>query len=109
MRLNLTVEITDSARNYLAALYPVRDKTAAGQATKDAIRAHLQEHCDDLSRAFQGAHKGPLKANEVKDAEEAITYLRAQGRTDEQIRAWLLIQRARYHFKPGGGLDAGTP
>lgn len=34
----------------------------------------------------------------AKDAEDAIVYLRKQGKTEGQIRAWLLLQKARFNF-----------
>jgi hypothetical protein len=38
---------------------------------------------------------GKLSEDEAKDAELAVQYLRKQGKSDGQIRAWLLLQRAR--------------
>jgi hypothetical protein len=40
----------------------------------------------------------PLTDTERAEAAAAIDFLRRQGRTDAEIRAWLLMQRARYKW-----------
>lgn len=98
MRVRLSFTVSDSARRYIALLLPDAARTKDGMARSVAVERYINEHLAALNDASLGAHFGPLTEREAAEVQEAVSYLRAQGRSDSQIRAWLLVQRARLHF-----------
>lgn len=104
MKIKLSVEVTDNERLYLARLLPSARRTGAGMLTKQATQDHLNDqlykYLRVLSADFWDSHSKPLTDEEKRDASAAIEYMRAQGKSDGTIRAWLIMQRARLHFPP---------
>lgn len=106
MKINLTVEVSDEARRYIAALLgemlksgePRVSRTTRGLARRADVRRYLQLHLQQLRIDYSESRDQGLTVEERRDISDAIAYLRAQGKSDSQIRAWLLMQRARLHF-----------
>lgn len=94
MKVRLTVEVSDSARLHIGAL-DRSDLDSRALAGREGIREYVQRHVNALGEQADALYMGPLTDAEIKDAREAVTYLRANGKTDDQIRAWLLLQQAR--------------
>jgi hypothetical protein len=94
MKVRLTLDVSDPARLHIGA-FDRSDLDSRALAGREGIRGYVQRHVDALGEMAEALHMGPLTDNETKDAREAVTYLRANGRTDEEIRAWLLLQQAR--------------
>jgi hypothetical protein len=100
MKIRLTLEVSDLARLHMGALDRTAPVIKGGRplVRREAVVAHLQLYLDRLTDEFAAIPRGPLTAEESIDAQDAIDYLRKLGKTDPQIRAWLLLQRARLHF-----------
>jgi hypothetical protein len=102
MRIRLTLELSDGLRRHvaqaLALQYP--RKTRDGRAARRDCIAWLQRKLTEANLDWnQVFPQGPrLSELEQREAAEAVDYMRKAGRTDEQIRAWLLKQRARAAF-----------
>ena len=98
MRVRLTLEVPDAARRYLARLLPEAPHTREGRHRKllrAALIEHLQGYVNQLAEDFSGGYVGPLSDKDQRDAQDAVSYLRAAGKSDGQIRAWLLLQRSQ--------------
>lgn len=98
MKIRITLDVPEMARVYLCRLNPDAPATRKHAMTRAALLKHLREYVDGLSECYRTAHDAPLTAQEMKDASDAVKWLRSSGKTDGQIRSWLLMQRARYHF-----------
>lgn len=101
MKIQMTLEVPDPARKYIASLAD-GETIKSGLATREAVAAYVQSLVARLSEDGSALPTGQLTAEEAKDAEDAITYLRKQGKTEGQIRAWLLLQKARFNFSVKG-------
>lgn len=99
MKIAMTLEVPDAARKYIAMLAE-GETIQSGLASRDACVEYLQTVVSRLSDDGSIVPTGKLTEDEEADAKEAITWLRAQGKTDGQIRAWLLLQKARFNFGP---------
>lgn len=98
MKIQMTLEVPDPARKYIASLSKCETTETTGLATREAVTAYLQAVVARLNEDGSVLPTGKLTEDEARDAEDAITYLRKQGKTDGQIRAWLLLQKARFNF-----------
>jgi hypothetical protein len=109
MRCRPLLDVTDIARRAIAQLQPARPRTARGAlATRESVIAYLQDRLDHLSTLAPWWDDEPLSADESKDASAAIQYLRSAGKSDSEIRSWLLLQRARYDLRMGSQHDGTT-
>ena len=99
MKIQMTLDVPDPARKYIASLSPDGETTeTTGLATREAVMAYFQSLAARLNEDGSVLPTGKLTDEEAKDSEDAITYLRKQGKTEGQIRAWLLLQKARFNF-----------
>lgn len=94
MKVRLTLEVPEAARLHIGAL-DKGDLDTRALAGRDGIRNFMQRYVSALAEQASAVHAGPLTDAEIKDAREAVTYLRANGKTDDEIRTWLLLQQAR--------------
>lgn len=99
MKIEMTLDVPDPARKYIASLADC-ETIQSGLATREAVVAYMQTLVARLSDDGSILPTGKLTDEEETDAKEAVTWLRAQGKTDGQIRAWLLLQKARFNFGP---------
>jgi hypothetical protein len=100
MRLRALLFVSDNARRAVARLQPNSQRTARGaMATREAVVAYVQERLDALSELAPWWDNEPLSTVEAQDARAAVEYLRHAGKSDGEIRAWLLLQRARYDLR----------
>jgi hypothetical protein len=72
-------------------------------ATRAVVISYIQERLNRLSALSPWWDDEPLSPDEQSDARAAVETLRSAGKTDTEIRAWLLLQRARYDLR---GTDA---
>ena len=101
MKLKVTLEVSDAARRQIALLRPDgRQTTRTKKAVRSVIIAYLQERLENLSKLYPWWDNEPLTPTELAEAADAVSTLRYSGKTDEQIRAWLALQRARYVLTP---------
>lgn len=106
MKIEMTIEFPDAARRYIAMLSAAdvveREQitTDRGLATREACASYIKAVIAGLDKEGSVIPTGKLTLEEETDAKEAVTWLRAQGKTDGQIRAWLLLQKARFNFGP---------
>jgi hypothetical protein len=98
MKINLTVQVSNSVRQLIGQV-TIGKKTRDGLATRqqviDFIRLRLgtlNDACGEWLRIRE------LTSEEKCDAADAIDYLKKCGKTDSEIRSWLLKQRARAEF-----------
>lgn len=97
MRVCLTLNVPDAARRHIARVKPDGKRTVRGAlATRHLIVDYLQERIEALSKLTPWWDDEPLSQDEMKDAADAIWVLKKAGKTDADIRTWLLSQRARY-------------
>lgn len=68
-------------------------------ATREAVVSYLQYRLDGLNGLAEWWDNEPLSDHECRDADAAVDFLRRAGKTDGEIRAWLLLQRARYDLQ----------
>jgi hypothetical protein len=103
MRVRPVLDVSDSARRMIARIRPDGRRTVRGAlATRSVVISYLQERLTRLSALSPWWDDEPLSPDEANDARGAIETLRSAGKTDTEIRAWLLLQRARYDLR-------GTP
>lgn len=97
MRIRPALEVSDAARRTIARLLPTSKRTARGAlATREAVIAYLQARLNELSALCPWWDDEPLSPDEIDDAKAAVSVLRQSGKSDRDIRAWLLLQRSRY-------------
>jgi hypothetical protein len=97
VRLRALLFVEEPARRAIARLQPNQPRTARGSmATREAVVSYLQSRLDALSALAPWWDNEPLSPVESQDASAAVAYLRSAGKSDGEIRAWLLLQRARY-------------
>ncbi len=97
MRMCITLAVSDSARRQIARAKPHGKRTVRGaMASRELITEYLQERLDALSKMTPWWDEEPLRPDEVRDVEDAVGVLRKAGKSDADIRAWLLLQRARF-------------
>lgn len=105
MKVRMTFELSDPAREYIVQMVEGCAKTTGGLASREACIAFLKYLIDGihndqvafikrLNAARAEVHFGPLTDSDIGDANKAVEYLRAQGKSDGGIRQWLLNQRA---------------
>jgi hypothetical protein len=94
----MTFEVPDLARRYLCRLDPEAPHTQRYRLTRNALKKHLQNYVASLSEFYRSTHDRELTASELRDASAAVQWLKGLGKSDGEIRAWLLMQRARLHF-----------
>lgn len=100
MRVRPVLIVPDSARKMIARMRPTGRRTVRGAlASRDLVITYLQERIDRLSELFPWWDDEPLRPDELEDARAAVEVLRHSGKTDAEIRAWLLCQRARYDLR----------
>ena len=100
MRLRALLVVSDSARRAIARIQPDTKRTVRGSfATREAVVTYLQSRLDALSVLAPYWDDEPLSADESRDVRAAVEYLRTAGKSDTEIRAWLLLQRARYDLR----------
>lgn len=107
MKVRLTVQVQDALRAYIASK---ASRTKAGLAPRKDVVAWLQKNVSELGTSslaetmvreyaqWKEYTTAPLTQDEVRDAKAAIEYLRSAGKTNSEIRAWMLLQRARLDF-----------
>src|SRR5688572_9542895 len=94
MKVRMTLEVPENARLHIGGM-ALGDLDARALATRDGVRDYLQRYVEALAEDASAVSPGPLTDGEIHDAREAVTYLRANGKTDHEIRTWLLMQQAR--------------
>lgn len=94
MKVAMTLDVSEGARLHIGALNK-GDLDARALANREVIREYMQRYVTALGEKASALHLGALTDEEIKDAREAVTYLRAKGMQDHEIRNWLLIQQAR--------------
>jgi hypothetical protein len=86
----------------IARMRPDTKRTARGHmATRATVVAYIQARLDALSALAPWWDDEPLTPDEQTDARAAVETLRHAGKSDADIRAWLLLQRARYDLRNG--------
>jgi hypothetical protein len=84
----------------IARIRPDGRRTVRGAlATRNLVITYLQERLNRLSALTPWWDDEPLSPEEIADAKAAVETLRSAGKTDAEIRAWLLLQRARYDLR----------
>lgn len=100
MRINLTLNVPDSARRHIARLTPQGKSTVRGAlASRQVVIEYLQQRIEAMSALQPWWDNEPLRPDEIADAADAVWALRKSGKKDGEIRAWLLLQRARYDLE----------
>lgn len=100
MRVRPVLEVSDAARRMIARVRPDGRRTVRGKlATRTVVISYLQERLTRLSALSPWWDDEPLSPEEQSDAKAAVETLRSAGKTDAEIRAWLLLQRARYDLR----------
>jgi hypothetical protein len=103
MRLRLVLTVPDSARRMIGRIRPDGKRTVRGAlAHRSVVASYLQERLNRLSALTPWWDDEPLSPDEQNDARSAIETLRSAGKSDAEIRAWLLLQRARYDLRGNG-------
>lgn len=103
MKIRLSIDLTDLQLSALAAMFP-QEQRRVGRARvtrKAAVRLLPQIVAGVLQmRApdWRSLYVPKLTTRQREEMRDAIGYLRAMGRTDAQIAAWLVMQRARSEF-----------
>jgi hypothetical protein len=90
----MTIDVPEKARLFIAGVNK-GDLDTRALANRDGIKEFMERYVTALGQDAGSLYPGPLTDAEIKDAREAVTYLRAQGRQDHEIRAWLIMQQAR--------------
>lgn len=99
MKIRCTIEVSDVARLYIAQLDGTRGNVKGrGLARRKAVIEHISNYLGRLNEDFRSSHSSKLTEAELRESSLAIEYLKKQGKADGEIRAWLLMQRARLHF-----------
>lgn len=100
MRVRPMLDVPDSARRMIARIRPDGKRTVRGAlATRTVVISYIQERLNRLSALSPWWDDEPLSPDEQSDARAAVETLRSAGKTDAEIRAWLLLQRARYDLR----------
>ncbi len=100
MRVRPVLDVSDGARRMIARIRPDGRRTVRGAlATRNLVISYLQERLNRLSALTPWWDDEPLDPDELSDAKAAVETLRSAGKTDAEIRAWLLLQRARYDLR----------
>lgn len=100
MRVRPVLDVSDGARRMIARIRPDGRRTVRGAlATRNLVITYLQERLNRLSALTPWWDDEPLSPEEIADAKAAVETLRSAGKTDAEIRAWLLLQRARYDLR----------
>lgn len=100
MRVRPMLEVPDSARRMIARIRPDGKRTVRGAlATRTVVISYVQERLNRLSALSPWWDDEPLSPDELSDAKAAVETLRSAGKSDAEIRAWLLLQRARYDLR----------
>jgi hypothetical protein len=100
MRVKPVLIVPDAARKMIARIRPDGRRTSRGSlASRELVIAYLQERLTRLSELYPFWDDEPLAPNELADAQSAVEILRCSGKSDTEIRAWLLTQRARYDLR----------
>lgn len=100
MRLRPVLIVSDSARRIIAQQRPTAARTSRGAlASRESVIDYLQQRLDRLSALHPWWDDEPLTDDEAADARAAVEHLRKAGKSDGEIRAWLLCQRARYDLR----------
>ncbi len=100
MRVRAVLEVSDGARRMIARIRPDGRRTVRGAlATRNLVISYFQERVNRLSALTPWWDDEPLSPEEIADAKAAVETLRSAGKTDAEIRAWLLLQRARYDLR----------
>ncbi len=98
MRIRFTLDVPDGARKYIGLVAPNGIPTKWKRfATRGQVIDYVRERIALISRAYPWWDDETFDAEDLADCAQAITYLRANGKTDMEIRAWLLLHRARLH------------
>jgi hypothetical protein len=106
MRLRPVLDVPDSARRMIARIRPDGRRTVRGAlATRTVVIAYLQERLHQLSALTPWWDDEPLTPDEIAEARAAVETLKSAGKSDAEIRAWLLLQRARYDLRRIGNYD----
>lgn len=100
MRVRPVLDVSDAARRMIGRIRPDGRRTVRGAlATRNLVISYLQERLNRLSALTPWWDDEPLSPDELADAKAAVETLRSAGKTDSEIRAWLLLQRARYDLR----------
>ena len=94
--MRVLLHVSDGARRQIARLMGANGTVRGKLAHRKEVLVYLQRRLDTLSELYPWWDDEPgLTADERADHEAAIEHLRANGRSDAEIRAWLSLQRAR--------------
>lgn len=106
MKVRMTLEVPDELRRFIAEMERNCPTTKDGLASRFAVAKYVQNLVAklnatqealelDRNRIRQEILMAPLTAAEIEDNKQAVSWLRAQGKSDPAIREWLLHQKAR--------------
>lgn len=100
MKINLTLEVSDDLRRAIAkaqgtGMPSTQDGLATRWAVIEFIRSRLSI-LDEEAAGFSFALQ-PTK-QELMEYEHAISYLKAGGMGETDIKRWIFKQRARHDF-----------
>jgi len=112
MKIRVTLDLSDSVRKWIAELTPGCAVAGDHLATRAVCTQFIHDFIGRLQNdgfryytemvdARREIIFGRLRDEDVKDSNEAVEYLRAQGKSDAAIRQWLLKQRARAAIQSG--------
>jgi len=90
MKVRVSIEVLRAARLRITQEQPTGSKNRRGEASRETIRAYLQQHVQQLARDYVA----PESAIADGEAAEAIDWLKKAGWTPSRIKSWLLTQRA---------------
>lgn len=94
MKVRMTIDVPEKARLFIAGVNK-GDLDSRALANRDGIKEFMERYVTALGEDSGALYPGPLTDAEIRDAREAVTYLRAKGHQDHEIRAWLIMQQAR--------------
>ncbi len=100
MKINLTLDVSDGTRLIMAKSVPggARSATAKGLASRQVVLEFIQARLRAMNDASEWITAAELTEIEKNEASDAIDYLKKAGKSDSEIRSWLLKQRARAQF-----------
>jgi hypothetical protein len=98
MKINLTLDVSDDLRRLMGQA-PECKKTRDGLAVREAVVRCVRAKVLAWSVMAEGfAVPAALTGDERDEYADAVSYLKALGWTDTQIKRWILKQRARHDY-----------
>jgi hypothetical protein len=98
MKINLTLDVSDDLRRVMGQA-PECKKTRDGLAVREAVVRYVRAKVLTWSVRAEGfAVPAALTDAEMDGYDDAVSYLKALGLTDTQVKRWILKQRARHDY-----------